>query len=259
MGDALLGRVVDPLGDPLDDRGPDRDRAVPPGRVQGPRRRPAPAGEGAAPDRHQGHRRADPDRPRPARADHRRPPDRQDDDRGRHDHQPARPGREVLLRRHRPEGLDGRHGGRAAPRRRRDGVHDGGRRHRGAGRVAEVPGALRRRRHGRVLPLRRRARPVHLRRPLEAGRRLPPDVAAAAAPAGPRGVPRRRLLPPLPPARARLQAQRRARRRLADRPADHRDPGRRRVGVHPDQRDLDHRRADLPRGQAVLLRASARP
>ena len=31
-----------------------------------------------------------------------------------------------------------------------------------------------------------------------------------------------------PPARARLQAQRRAGRRLADRPADHRDPGRRR-------------------------------
>jgi F-type H+-transporting ATPase subunit alpha len=34
-------------------------------------------------------------------------------------------------------------------------------------------------------------------------------------------------------------------RRLADRAADHRDPRRRRVGVHPDQRHLDHRRADL--------------
>ncbi len=33
---------------------------------------------------------------------------------------------------------------------------------------------------------------------------------------------------------------------LADRAADHRDPGRRRVGLHPDERDLDHRRADLP-------------
>ena len=33
-------------------------------------------------------------------------------DRHRHDHQPARPGREVHLRRHRPEGLDGRPDGR---------------------------------------------------------------------------------------------------------------------------------------------------
>jgi F-type H+-transporting ATPase subunit alpha len=32
----------------------------------------------------------------------------------------------------------------------------------------------------------------------------------------------------------------------------HRDPGRRRVGLHPDQRDLDHRRADLPRARPVL-------
>ena len=39
-------------------------------------------------DRPQGHRRHDPDRPRPARADHRRPPDRQDRRRHRHHHQP---------------------------------------------------------------------------------------------------------------------------------------------------------------------------
>ncbi len=57
-----------------------------------------------------------------------------------------------------------------------------------------------------------------------------------------------------PPARARRQAVRRARRRLADRAADHRDPGRRRVGLHPDQRHLDHRRPDLPRDRPVLLR-----
>ena len=42
-------------------------------------------------------------------------------------------------------------------------------------------------------------------------------------------------------------------RRLADRAADHRDAGRRRVGLHPDQRHLDHRRPDLPRVQALLL------
>ena len=41
--------------------------------------------------------------------------------------------------------------------------------------------------------------------------------------------------------------------RLADRAADHRDPGRRRLGVHPDQRHLDHRRPDLPRDRPVLL------
>ena len=34
--------------------------------------------------------------------------------------------------------------------------------------------------------------------------------------------------------------------RLDDRPADHRDQGQRRLGVHPDQRHLDHRRPDLP-------------
>ena len=35
--------------------------------------------------------------------------------------------------------------------------------------------------------------------------------------------------------------------------AGDRDPGRRRVGLHPDERDLDHRRPDLPRAEAVLL------
>ena len=94
---------------------------------------------------------------------------------------------------------------------------------------------------------------VHLRRPLEARRRVPPDVAAAAPPAGPRGVPGRRLLPALAAARARLQALRRARRRLADGAADHRDAGRRRLRVHPDERDLDHRRPDLPRVRPLLL------
>jgi F-type H+-transporting ATPase subunit alpha len=57
-----------------------------------------------------------------------------------------------------------------------------------------------------------------------------------------------------PPARARRQAERRllgGAVGLADRAADHRDPGRRRVGLHPDQRDLDHRRPDLPRDRPV--------
>ncbi len=60
----------------------------------------------------------------------------------------------------------------------------------------------------------------------QAGRGLPRRVAAAAPPAGPRGLPRRRVLPAQPAARALREAVRRARRRLDDRPADHRDQGR---------------------------------
>ena len=99
---------------------------------------------------------------------------------------------------------------------------------------------------------------LHVRRPLEARRRVPADVAPPAAPARSRGLPGRRLLPPLAAARARLQALRRARRRLADGAAGDRDPGRRHRRVHPDERDLDHRRPDLPRGRPLLLGRAAR-
>ena len=77
-GDALLGRVVDGLGNPIDGKGPiDVDRASR-GRREGPGHHPAQIGARADGDRPQGHRRDDPGRPWPARADHRRPPDRQD-------------------------------------------------------------------------------------------------------------------------------------------------------------------------------------
>ena len=66
-------------------------------------------------------------------------------------------------------------------------------------------------------------------------------------PPGREAYPGRRLLPALAPARARGEAEQRARRRLADGAADHRDAGGRPVGLHPDQRHLDHRRPDLPR------------
>ena len=95
------------------------------------------------------------------------------------------------------------------------------------------------------------ARADDLRRPVEARGGLPRDLAAAAAPARPRGVPRRRLLPALAPAGARGEAEAGARRRLADVAADHRDAGRRHLGLHPDQRHLDHRRPDLPRERPV--------
>ena len=71
-------------------------------------------------------------------------------------------------------------------------------------------------------------------------------------PPGREAYPGRRVLPALAPARARGEDERRLRLGLADRAAGHRDPGRRRVGLHPDQRDLDHRRPDLPRDRAVL-------
>ena len=94
-------------------------------------------------------------------------------------------------------------------RARRDGVHGRGER---AGRRrsgVQVPRSLRRLRDGPALDGERRARARRVRRPVEAGRGVPPDLAAAAAPTGPRGVPRRRLLPPQPPARARREALRR--------------------------------------------------
>ena len=45
--------------------------------------------------------------------------------------------------------------------------------------------------------------------------------------------------------------------RLADGPADHRDARRRGLGLHPDERDLDHRRPDLPPARPVLRRRPA--
>ena len=71
-------------------------------------------------------------------------------------------------------------------------------------------------------------------------------------PAGTRSLSRRRVLPAFAPARTRRENVGRHRRRLADRPAGHRDPGRRRFRLYPDQRDLDHRRPDLPGNRTVL-------
>ena len=102
------------------------------------------------------------------------------------------------------------------------------------------------------------ARPDHLRRPLEAGRRLPCRLPAAAPPAGPRGLPGRRLLPALPSAGALREALRRHGCRFDDGSADRRDQGERRVGVHPDQRHLHHRRPVLPGVRPVQRRPAAR-
>ena len=232
-------------------------RAHPAGRVQGAGRCRPPAGEGTDDDRHQADRRHDERRARPARADHRRPPDRQDVDLHRRDHQQQGQGPDLRLRGDRPAHVGGR--GRRAPAggRGRARPHDHRRRPGRRGRADQVPGAVRRRRDGRALPLQRPARARHLRRPDQARLRLPADVAAAAPPAGPRGLPGRRLLPALAPAGALGEAERRPRRRLVHGAADHRDPGGRRVGVHPDERHLDHRRADLPAIRPVSLRRAS--
>ena len=128
----------------------------------------------------------------------------------------------------------------------------------GPGRL-QVHRALHRFGHRAALDVPGQARADHLRRPVQAGRGVPRDLAAAAPPAGPRGLPGRRLLPALPAARAVRQAVRRAGRRVADRAADHRDQGQRHLGLHPDQRHLDHRRADLPGDRPVQRGRAARP
>ena len=127
VGDGLIGRVVNALGVPIDGNGPLNTDLDPPHGDPGPGHHRPQAGARAAADRDQGHRRHDADRPGPARADHRRPQDRQDDHLHRHDPEPGRSGREVHLRRHRPEELDGRPDGQHPARARRHGLHGRGR------------------------------------------------------------------------------------------------------------------------------------
>ena len=71
VGDAFLGRVVNPLGQPIDGQGDietDTRRAL---ELQAPSVVQRQVCQRAAADRHQGHRRHDADRSRPAPADHR--------------------------------------------------------------------------------------------------------------------------------------------------------------------------------------------
>ena len=170
-------------------------------------------------------RRPDPDRPRPARADHRRPPDRQDRDRARHDPEPEGDQPAARTRAQKLYCVYVAIGQKRSTvaqfvkvleEQRRAGILDHRRRDRLRPGPDAVPGAVRRLRHGRVLPRQRHARRHHLRRPVQAGRRLPPDVAAAAPPAGPRGLSRRRVLPALaacssaPPSSTRPRARARS-------------------------------------------------
>ena len=66
------------------------------------------------------------------------------------------------------------------------------------------------------------------------------------------------VLPPQPPARARREALRRGRGGSLTALPIIESEGRRRVGLHPDQRDLDYRWAGLPREPTVLTPGSGR-
>ena len=71
VGPALVGRVVDPLGRPLDGKGAIESPESYPHRADRPGCGQAPAGEGTNADGDQGHRLHDSDRSWPARAHHR--------------------------------------------------------------------------------------------------------------------------------------------------------------------------------------------
>jgi hypothetical protein len=167
VGKELLGRVVDALGNPIDGKGPIGAKQFKRVDVKAPGIIPR---KSVNEPMSTGHRRADPDRPRPARAGHRRPPDRQDRHHPRHHPEPEahphrrpREGQALLrLRRLRPEALDGCAVREGAGRQWRARIFDRHRRHGVRSRPAAVPRALHRLHHGRILPRQRHACPDRL-------------------------------------------------------------------------------------------------
>ena len=164
VGEGLLGRVVNALGQPIDDKGPIKSTETRRIEIKAPgiiRRQPVKEplqtgikaidsmlviGRGQREliigDRQTG---------KTAIAH-------------RHDHQPARPERTLLLRGDRAETLDRRPGCRAANQRRRDGVHHGRRRDRFGSRAAAVHRALQRLHDGRIFSRHRQACAAGVRR-----------------------------------------------------------------------------------------------
>ena len=94
-----------------------------------------------------------------------------------------------------------------------------------------------------------------LRRSFEARAVVPRNFAAAAASAGARSVSGRRFLPALAPAGTRGEIERQTGRRFADGAAGDRNAGGRRVSVHSDERDFDYRRSDLSRSGSCSMPA----
>ena len=171
----------------------------------------------------------------------------------------------MRLRRHRAEAELDRQCGAQARRAWRDGAHHHRRGLRLDAGGHAISRALRRLRHGRILHGQRRRCADRVRRFVQAGGCLSPDFPAAAPPAGPRSLSRRRVLSALAPARAFRARQRGVCREIHQRPrqgqdrfadgsAHHRNPGGRRHGLRADQRDLHHRRPDLPGNRPVQRR-----
>ena len=245
VGDAMVGRVVNSLGQPIDDKGPiNTDQYIPierlaPGVID---RQPVTRADG---DRIEGHRRDDSDRPRPARADHRRPPDRQDRGRARHHHQQK--GRDLICIycRHRAEALTVAQVVKT--------LDDYGAMEYTivVSASASDPAPMQ-----YIAPYAGCAMGEYFRDTKRHALCIYDDLSKHAAayreislllrrPPGREAYPGDVFYLHSPPAGARREVERRTRRRFADRAADHRNPGGRRFGVHSDQRHLHHRRPDL--------------
>src|SRR5213592_3987025 len=96
-------------------------------------------------------------------------------------------------------------------------------------------------RHGRVFPRFEASCALHLRRSFQARGFVSRNIAAIAASTRPRGLPRRRFLSPLALAGAGSKVKRQEGRRIAYCAAGDRDAGWRCLGLHSDERDFYHR------------------
>ncbi len=137
---------------------------------------------------------------------------------------------------------------RALPRRRRRSREFAG---------AAMDRAVRGLHDGRIFSRSRPARARRHRRFDQTRRDPSRDRAADAAVARSRGLSRRRVLCARAAARARLETLEGERRRLADGIADRRNRRRKSERLYPDQPDLDHRWSDRSRRQAVPRRPEA--
>ena len=269
VGEALLGRVVDALGNPIDGKGPIKATQAPPIERVAPGVDLAQVRQPAGADRLQGDRRDGADRPRPARTDHRRPPDRQDRGRGRHDHQPE--GHAALSASTSPSARS-----RARSRTWCASSKSTARwsTRSSSSASASTPAAMQ-----YIAPYSGCTMGEYFMDQGEDALIIYDDLTKQAwayrqislllrRPPGREAYPgdvfylHSRLLE----RSARVigeyvekisERQRQGQDRLADGPADHRNAGRRRDGVRADQRDLDHRRPDLPRTD--LFNSGIRP
>ena len=259
VGDAVIGRVVDPLGNPLDGKGP----------VVTTERRPV---ESMAPGIADRQPVREPLQTGIKAIDAMTPIGRGQRELIIGDRKTGktaigidaiinqkRQRREMLLRRGRSERIVGGQRDRSPAQARRDGLHHGHPRRRQRPCPAAIHRSVRRHRDGRVLHVQGPARADRVRRLVEAGPGLSAVVAAVAAAAGTRSLSWRRVLCPQPVAGTLRQAERRTGWRIADLAADHRNARRRSVGVHSDQRDFDHRRSDLLAARTCSSPAFGRP